>query len=366
MSRTKKSLKSKKINKLSKIKRIDSIKKKVDRKYVRKITLERVSKIIDVIPKFVKFYKKLSTSDIRAIKYYKGNGSRWQTQLLTTNKIKELNVPFSFNEEKRFRKDIIGDNADKLLPMLKSLDIKDLDTYIRNSINARITLLNRLDTIFQKKDCPKLKGDEILFRGTTMFPELKNKKEGETILFKNFISTTIDRNIAEKYSENQVLFILTNLKDVPFIYIPNSKKYKESFATFTVEQNPDNDFSEFTLPRNLEFTINKIDDEYVTFFDSFYKRKSSNYKSIIKTLKNKGYFNENNNQKNNTVLKEDKNETIEEKIYPKFKVYYCSFKEQHKTEPIIYNNIIKGVKFVLNKNAIMSWSNTFYYNNNNN
>jgi hypothetical protein len=376
-SKTKVKTKVKSIkSKSSASKSINKIKHKISRKHVRKFEIERVNKIINILPQFVKFYKKLSDAEIRAIKFYKGHGSFWQTQLLTYKKKQiEIVVPFPLSIEKSFRRDVIGENADTLLPFLPSLDIKDMNKYIENSIKARLTLLNRLDTIFQRKDCPKLKGNEILFRGVYIYPELKNKKEGESILFKNFMSTTIDRNIAENFSSESCILIFTKMKNVPFIYMPNSKMYQENFVKFAISREINRDLSEYTLPRNLEFIITKIDEDYM----SSVWGKNKSFKQIIKSLKNKGFYNtkyldnentkekenenepimeNDNNKTDNNILedpKDEKDKIIEESLFSKIKIYYCTFKEYHKPEPLNYKTITKNAKFIIDQTALKSW-----------
>ena len=59
------------------------IQKKITRKQYRKFGIERATTILDILPQFVKFYNKLDTNEIMAVKYYKGPGSFFQSKLLT-------------------------------------------------------------------------------------------------------------------------------------------------------------------------------------------------------------------------------------------------------------------------------------------
>ena len=171
-----------------------SLKARITRRSQRKFDVERVGRILDILPQFNKFYSKLSQNEIMAVKYYKGFGSFFQSQLLADYKEvskgktekRELSFPFSLWQEQRLRQDIFPNGTD-LLPFTKSLDIKELPKYIETSYKARITLLNRLDKIYDRKDCPRMTGKEILFRGMGMNPAIKKLKEGDTYLFKNFI-----------------------------------------------------------------------------------------------------------------------------------------------------------------------------------
>jgi len=339
------------------------IKQNISRKDVRKYEVERVSNIISLIPKFTKFYNKLTTKEIMALKYYKGFGSNWQTQFLTNEKSPlEVTFPFNLWEEQSFRKDIYSEGKD-IYPMLKSFDIKDISTYIENNYKARIILLNTLDTIYNKPDCPRFTGEEILFRGMSAPPSLLKCKAGDSFLFKNFISSTFDRNIAEKFSGGDVLLIFSDMKDVPFIYMPNGKPTVSSGIEYTKRLKNLNilgDLSECTLPRNLKFKINIIEEGIVSPMQAkmishhsinMRKNKTINtYNKLENILKRKGFIN---SKEDKT---EDKYKLIEDKIFPKIKIYYCSFLQWCPREELIYENLMKDVKYVLDKHALNSWS----------
>jgi len=53
---------------------------------------------------------------------------------------------------------------------------------------------------------------------------------------------------------------------------------------------------------------------------------------------------------------DDKNKLIEDKIFPKIKIYYCSFLQWQPRQELIYENLMKDVKYVLDKDALDSWS----------
>jgi len=345
---------------------------RITRKSLRKFDIERVGKIVDILPKFVKFYDKLTPNEIMAIKYYKGRGSFFQSQLLADHRSKtkddndnkrEFTFPFSLMEETRFREDI-SPYTNELLPFTKSFDIKELPKYIETSYKARITLLNRLDKIYDKPECPRMTDNEILFRGMGMNPLIKKLKVGDTYLFKNFISTTVDRQIAEKFSGGYCLFVLMGLKDIPFIYMPNSKGYgKQDFSKFMMEQNPLYDFSEYTLPRNLEFKIERIEKKPLNtvMFDMFDMKNANTFSKLQKVLIKQGYLDNKNNTNNisgdeTTTTKPSKQELIEQHIYPQGTVYYCTLHNWHARTPIVYEEITNNAKFVLDKHALDSWS----------
>jgi hypothetical protein len=344
-----------------------TVKAKITHKSQRKFYIERVGKIVDILPKFVKFYDKLRPNEIMAIKYYKSYGSRFQSQILADhcgktkddNK-REFTFPFSLREEVRFREDI-SPYINELLPFTKSFDIKELPKYIETSYKARITLLNSLDKIYDNPECPRLTGDEILFRGMEMNSLIKKLKVGDTYLFKNFISTTVDKQIAENYSYGDCLFVLIGLKDIPFIYMPNNKAYgKQDFSKFIMAQQPFNDFSEYTLPRNLEFKLERIEKKPLNNPERFDIKNTNTFEKLQKVLKKQGYLDskQNNNitEETNLITKPSKAELIEQHIYPRITVYYCTLHNWHPRKPIDYEEITKNAKFVLDKKALDSWS----------
>lgn len=366
---TKISNKSKKEPIVQRAKSFKTVKARITRKSQRKFDIERIGKIVDILPKFVKFYNKLTPNDIMAIKYYKGYGSSFQSQLLADHRgenkddnKREFTFPFNSFVEVRFREDI-SPYTNELLPFIKSFDIKELPKYIETSYKARITLLNRLDKIYDKQECPRLTGDEILFRGMEINSLIKKLKVGDTYLFKNFISTTLDRQVAENFSGGDCLFVLMGLKDIPFIYMPNSKGYgKQDFSKFMIAQMPFNDSSEYTLPRNLEFKIERIEKKPINteMFDMFDMKNANTFAKLQKVLKKQGYLdnkeNTNDISGDKITTKPSKQELIEQHIYQQVTFYYCTFHNWHARPPIVYEEITKNAKFVLDKQALDSWS----------
>ena len=374
-----------------KSKSFKSLKARITRRSQRKFDVERVGRILDILPQFNKFYSKLSPNEIMAVKYYKGFGSFFQSQLLAeynadgknsknSKEKRELSFPFSLLQEQRLRTDIFPNGTD-LLPFTKSLDIKELPKYIETSYKTRITLLNRLDKIYDRKDCPRMSGKEILFRGMGMNPAIKKLKEGDTYLFKNFISTTIDKGIAEMFSREGSVFIFMNMKDIPFIYMPNSKGYSNDFSKFMMAQEPLSDFSEYTLPRNLEFKIEKIETKPLNMgrYGMFGMDNVNSFAKLQKTLKKQGYFTTNTTETTDTTNTTEttnttnptlttnptpttnpeivnKNELLERNLFPNGKFYYCTLHNWLPRTPIQYEEIANNAKFILDKSALDSWS----------
>jgi len=366
----------------TKAKSFKSLKARITRRSIRKFDVERVGRILDILPQFTKFYSKLSPNEIMAVKFYKGAGSMFQSKLLADYKEvskngkekRELLFPFYLFQEQRLRADIFP-NGTELLPFNKSFDIKELSKYIETSYKVRITLLNRLDKIYDRKDCPRMTGKEILFRGMGMNPAIKKLKVGDTYLFKNFISTTIDRNIAEQFSRDGSIFIFMNMKDIPFIYMPNSKMYTNNFSKFMMAQEPFNDFSEYTLPRNLEFKIEKIETKPINSANGMFSMSdyTNSFARLQKTLKKQGYFTTKSTDTRNTTNTTDtaisndganptivnKNELLEKNLFQHVTFYYCTLHNWLPRTPIQYEEITKNAKFVLDKRALDSWSQEF-------
>ena len=330
------------------------VKRKITRKDVRRHEVERVDKIVKLIPQFIKFYNKFSNDELIALKYYKGYGSFFQTRLLTNEtKPIEIQFPFTLFEEKDFRQYVYG-YGNTIYPMLTSFDIKDAPKYIENNYRARINMLNNLDRIYNKPECPHLTGNEILFRGMTLPKSFKKYKAGDTFTFKNFISTTADRNIAELFSNADSLFILQNLKDIPFLYMPSNRIRETSALNYTKDLNnlnPYNDIAEYTLPRNLEFTIDKIENNFFSNINMAYsyQNKNSNFKKLNKLLSKKGII-------DNHTTNDTTNDIIEQSIFPKLKIFYCTFTKWHPREPINYETIMSNSKVVLDTYALSTWS----------
>lgn len=343
-----------------------TIRGKITRKSIRKFDIDRVSKILDILPKFVKFYNKLSPLQIIALKFYKGIGSQFQSKILSddaTSKTREISFPFYYIHDRSLRSDIT-EFASQYMPMSLSLDIKDIEKYVETSYKTRFSLLNVLNNIYDMPDCPKLTGIEILFRGMQYTPQIKKLKVGDTYTFKNFISTTIDRNIAEKYSRGDCIFVLMDMKNIPFIYMPNSKDYpydiNKSFSQFMMDRNIYYDFSEYTLPRNLEFKIVKIEKQSLIAQDSIFDSYSE-YASTFKKLQKILHTNLNDTTTPDSadsldnLEKDSKADIIDKALYPQGNVYYCTFTNWHPRTPLNHETFLKDAKYVLDKQAIDTW-----------
>jgi hypothetical protein len=341
------------------VKSLKSLKRRITHKSIRKFTVDRTNKILDILPQFIKFYDSLDNDYIMAVKYYKVSGSFFQSSLLTykpdrKNTPRKLFFPFSYYEDYWLYNDILGKKTLDLLPFSYSIDITQIDAYIKKSYNARLTLLNRLDEIYNMKKCPRMIGEEILFRGMHSIPEIHKLKVGDSYLFENFISTTVDREVAERFSggDDSCIFVLQNMKDIPFLYMPGNKlRSDEKYSKFIGNLPSIWDLSEYTLPRKLEFIIERIEYNYKSSSFTHQSIQSGKYSNLLKVLKKRGLLSSSDTDSKD----EDKKSVVEENIFPKVKFIYCTFKSWHPRELIKWENISKDAEFVLDKDAINSW-----------
>ena len=157
-----------------------------------------------------------------------------------------------------------------------------------------------------------------------------------------------------------------NMKDIPFIYMPNKKlsDVNIKYSTFMKSLNLFYDLSECTLPRNLEFTIERIENKPITTHSNI---KNGNFAALEKILKRKGYFNlanqkltsaiEDNasNDKATATTDENIKKEIEKSIFANAIHYYCTLNEWKPRTPIDWKTISSNAEFILDKNAINSW-----------
>lgn len=335
-----------------------SITKKVSLKYYRKQAIERVSKVTNILPQFIKFIKKLSPDQIAALRYYKGPGSFFQTRILlfhnntaetekpiknmarSLKKTHELTFPFHKIEDELLQENILGTKV-SLQYSLWLPNMIDIPSYINNIYGVRIKLLNILNTVFTHPDCPKLKANTILFRGMSDVPNNKKIKAGETFEFKNFISTTYDRLIAEKFSKDGYVFVLTGFNDVPCVYTPHIITIDDDYESRIFRTDVNNDLSELTLPRGLEFKINKVEQRSVS--DVLNNFSTKKYKNLITALKKQG------------LTPDDVNNKIEDNIFHKVTFVFCTFLKWTPGQEIDFKNIKKTAKFVLDTEALNTW-----------
>jgi hypothetical protein len=316
-------------------------------KALRAHDVNRAHKIIKLVPTLIAFYKKLEPMQIAALKYYKGPGSFFQSMLLANysntkkGEKRELSFPFRKFMDIMFYRDILGKEKMEAIYELELPSAVNFDKYIDQSYGKRVELLNHLDSVYDRPDCPKLTGDEVLFRGMSEVGAAITKlKPGDTYTFKNFISTTLDRKVSENFSAGDCVFVLSGLKDIPFLYMPGGKHHgDESYTTFLSNISLVWDLSEITLPRNLEFEVTSV--EHRNINSGWRMKETAQIGKLLKTLKNSG-------------IKSDE-EIIESALFPKGLFIFAKLKTWLPREPLSFAKIKKESKFMLDKGALSSW-----------
>jgi hypothetical protein len=316
-------------------------------KALRAHDVNRAHRVIKMVPKLIAFYKKLEPMQIAALKYYKGPGSYFQSMLLAnysnTKKSEKRELPFPFRKfmDTMFYMDILGKEKMEAIYELELPSAVNFDKYIDQSYGKRVELLNHLDSVYDRPDCPKLTGDEVVFRGMSEVGTAITKlKPGDTYTFKNFISTTLDRKVSENFSEGDCVFVLSGLKDIPFLYMPGGKhRGDESYTTFLSNISLVWDLSEITLPRNLEFEVTSVERRNIN--SGWRMGETAQIGKLLKTLKNSGIKSE--------------EEIIESALFPKGLFIFAKLKSWLPREPLSFDKIKKESKFVLDKGALNSW-----------
>ena len=153
-----------------------------------------------------------------------------------------------------------------------------------------------LDSLFFKPEVSRINGSEILYHGTThLFEDMSIIKTedaiiGNDIVFKSYISTSTSKLYALKFTNisynpktkpiNCCLYILNNLINVPYIYIPWGRIIKRNNIDTSLIIEAYTDENEYLLPRNLKFKITNITNGLPT---NYMQKKS--FKQLSKTMK---------------------------------------------------------------------------------
>lgn len=280
----------------------------------------KVIKLLSNIKNANEFYKKLSTDEKNVLSHYKGFGYvNMNSYLYNKNIIKDLYI-----SDYVFKTDLqnLYSNNTKNLFNYKNIILSDIPKFVEFYINnVIIKKINILDSIFKKSNIPKLIGSERLFRGSRGHTGTNEKsKIGDEIIFKNFLSTSTEKEVSMNFTQYDTkknktmccMYVLTNLKDIPYIYIPwNIKKNlkKEFINTSNIDE------FEYLLPRNLKFKIINITNGINGAFNKL------TFEQLDFLMQNKKLNNL--NHMNNT----DVNDIID-KMYKKIKCIHLEFVEQ--------------------------------------
>ena len=297
-------------------------------------TAKRMISMLSNLKKFKTFYKKLSKEQKDVLIYYKSFGYVAMNQYLYNNKsIKELNIDNLFIYK---LKNIYSENTKSLID-LKSINPSNIKQIVELYMNTQvIKKINCLDDIFKLPDLPKLEGREHLYRGTSGHTETSDKsKVGDIITFKNYLSSSTLQEVSEEFignfwSHNKksnnlcCMYILHNLKDVPFIYIPWQIKKAHTFETSDISQIFGDEF-EYLLPRGLKFKIIKIESKIYHGYGSTKKLSFSKLDKIITTSSSKY---------NSSKLNNNSVQKIFDRTTKKITTYHLEYVEQEPIEKL--------------------------------
>lgn len=246
-----------------------------------------------IVKKYKQFYKNLSDNEKKALLYYKNKGYIYMNEFLYDDKINDRLHNYKELFSKEAIKNLLRDNSKNLA---NSIIIKQGKTnkYIEFIINKYIiNPINTINNIFTNKYIDKLTSSDILYRGIEKCHIDKNKI-GDEIIFKNLMSTSKNKDVSINVCLNtnkSCLFVLSNMKELPYIYLSWNMDVMKSEVNFTEY--------EYLLPSNLIFRLVKIEEELLPEF-----------KKTIKTFKN---------------LNKITNKSRYKKIYKKINVYYLEF-----------------------------------------
>jgi hypothetical protein len=202
---------------------------------------------------FIKIYKKLNKDELKSLDNYKGSGYNTINMLLYENK---LNIQFNNK-------------------------ITNMHYLIQNQYDDVKKHILELDKIINYYKSPS---DITVFRGIFKDKKLDKLKVNQTIVFSNYLSTSINIDVAFKFSavnnNNIKLLEITLPKGTNMLYLPweiknkNKNKIKNEILRWS-------EF-ELLLGRNYEFKLNKIsyiDNKYFILDKMNWKKYlSSKYK----------------------------------------------------------------------------------------
>lgn len=310
-------------------------------KILRTVKTRKILSILGYLKQFNKFFKSLSFAEKSMLSLYKGFGYyNINKYLFSNNKLNELDVQQSFVLElkehfSKNTKDFIDFNS------ITPNNIKLLvELYVNKNI---VESINIIDKIFQNPLIPKLTGKELLYRGTNEHSiTTKNSKIGDEVIFKNFISSSTEQSISERFIKHKTkdsccMYVLTNLKDIPFIYLPWNIKASSKLSTYKITQTFIEEF-ELLLPRGLKFKItDKKMIEYKTMdqWDGILHTKKMSFAQLDK-IATKMNIDINELSK----MSEEEIKNIYEKTSIKMQTYFLTYigcEENKPIQPYVYD-----------------------------
>ena len=295
-------------------------------------------KMLSNIIKFKEFYKKLSKADKDVLSFYKQPShsvgyNHINKYLYNNNTLDDLDLNdiidyYNINKNKLFT-----NNTQNIFDINK-IDMTKISKFVEYYINKNIVNnINNIDKLFMNKNIPKIDGIDVLYRGTQGDTQTSKKsKIGDEIIFKNFLSTSTKMDNATSFSNNFFnkkskvkynccIYILYNVKNIPFIYLPWNIKQNKSLDNFKINMISSDEF-EYLLPRNLKFKIINITYDVKPYEYNLNKLK---FKDLGEFVDKKNIKKDVNDDKNINNIDYD---LIKEKIFKKIKIYHLEFIEQ--------------------------------------
>jgi hypothetical protein len=309
----------------------------------------KVVKMYLNIKKFKNFYKNLTTRERNVIDNYKRWGYENLNRFLYSGyKLDKLIFPDYMGFFQEDQRHTIPKYIQKYMNYKTKKFINEpefITTFMNKLVINRIA---EIDQLFTKQDVPKFDGTELLYRGTNgAIITNENTKIGDELIFKNYTSTSTRKEVSLNFtnlktsSDNHscCLFILYNLKNIPYIYLPWYEVYQNKNINNSHIINANDDEFEYVLPRNLKFQIFNITTGLPVNNTKSYANKT--FKEINKTMK----------KIQMSVLEKD---SLDNKNYKKIipdlfkdiKVYHLKFIEQleiKKFHEYVYNKDIEIV-----------------------
>ena len=319
-----------------------------------KYDTDKVVKMYLNITKFKKFYKNLTIEERNVIDNYKRWGYENLNRFLYSGyKLDKLIFPDYMGFFQEDQKPTIPKYILKYMNY-KTKDFINKPEFITTFMNKLIiNRISEIDKLFTKPHIPKLYGTEFLYRGTNgNIITDENTKIGDELVFKNYTSSTISRSVALNFTNIKTtninnaccLFILTGLKNIPYIYLPWFEVYKNKNIADSHIINADDDEAEYLLPRNLKFKITNITTGLPLDNTKAYANKT--FKQIGKTIK----LMNTTRLAQNSLTNEDYLMLIPE-LFKDIKVYHLLFVEQLENESFP-QYVYKGDIEIINNSKI--------------
>lgn len=244
-----------KIVKTSKKSKTSKTSKKIDK--IKYSKTQKIKLLYKNYNDYNKFYKSLNTEEKNILKLYKLDGYRVINEFLISDCIIKEHIIYNLEE---FKFNVINTlfhnaniNEKLLLKTNFTLTMENIKYYVNMYINNNVIRpINVIDNIFNSKYIAKLKNDIVLYRGIRYNKGItKNLKIGDELIFKNFLSTSLFKNVSEIFAGvNGCIFIFSNMENIAYVFLHgiDTKNAYAQDLLFRAE-------GEYLLPRNLKFKI---------------------------------------------------------------------------------------------------------------